>query len=73
MRDTFSRFYYKVIPEGLVITPVNERLSAGCWNDEEIDFAIARLKEELDDLAIVMKEAAPKEAAKPIFSEESDA
>lgn len=72
MRETFHYFSYTLTPDGLVVTPLGEWLTEGCWGDMEIDSAIGRLKDELDDLAAAMKEAARTEAARAPFDEQPD-
>ena len=67
MRATFRHFSYKATDHGLVVIPVNDPLTAGCWGAGEIDAAIALLKRELDDLGALMKAEAPKEHRKPLF------
>lgn len=69
VRESFSCFFFRETPNGLVIVPVNDPLVSGCWTDAEIDHQIARLKAELDDVALLMKEKLPAARANPLFGE----
>lgn len=43
-------------------------LHPACANDDEVDFHVGVLKDQLDQLAIAMKQAIREQAKKPLFS-----
>lgn len=43
-------------------------LHPACANDDEVDFHVGALKDQLDQLAIAMKQAIREQAKKPLFS-----
>ena len=61
-------FSFKIDIHGAYVVADQERLHPACKADEEINFHVRQLKENLDQVAAQMKQAIKDDEDKPILS-----
>lgn len=69
MAGTIGVFDFDIDIYGARVVIQREPLSPGCLSDNEVDYQIKRLKEDLDAVAKRMKKAIREQAKKPIFGD----